>query len=345
MNFKISFFILVILFTSNSMACKTSNDATIFIDNYTGRDILIKVDGEKWLQIKDKSSTKKTMSSDQYEISLFDLNDNRQLDKFSIKVESPKKYVLNLLGGSTYLSDASIKIPQGLSFDADKILGSGESINEQFFIADQDFVLEEMPKNFTGIDKNNSKNKTYLYRIPKDNKVPPVVGGDRFWDRDVNGKKLEALSPQNRDVIYDIIRNDQLCESIDKITPLLENDFNQLKEKCAITIQPKDYKKLEKWLVAKNQISQLILGTIPSGKLTVKEKNLLKEFVKNNDFDGYFTALDSIDPQVNMIVNFQSRYIRLKRLNANKEFEKDKLQVYENRLRHAIGFKPIPLNH
>ncbi len=269
--FKVYFLFCLSLLVSCSNL--ENSEAILFIDNYCGQDVLITLDGEKWLRIDNDSSVKRSLPPGDYRFLQLAQMDNRVLDSVSTQLEMNKKYVMNILGGALYSVHQTVVLPKG-EIDIDETLGGSKHMQDKFFEATQDYVFEA-PENFTGISKQKSRRTTFIRRISAEEKQLYEITENDYWRRIKNGLPMEALSDEAKDQVYDIIREDLVCESLDQLAAILTNDHAELKSRCAEVGSTRGSESLENWTIAKNRLIQLILLTIPSGKQNVKQYTIL----------------------------------------------------------------------
>ena len=108
-------------------------------------------------------------------------------------------------------------------------------------------------------------------------------------------------------------------------------------------------KAMESWFVAINRINIVVLDRFMPIRVSEAQEQELAQLRNRNDFDGYFQALRTIDPQDTELVALQARYHRLRQMQANMSDDKKYtllrsfLQVRENLIRQGYGFSTKPL--
>ena len=332
----------ILFFLCNTLLLSscTPEREVIYIDNYSGKDISIILNGKDWAQLKDNTSIIRGMEVGSHNIILSDLNNGQEIERMEVSIIKSKKHVLNLLGAAKYLRDTSAVVEKGVVIEKSHRTSVGEIITDKFFVADVDYVMNDLPDNADLMTRNKAHQKSYLQRLTKKSSQ---IATHNLSQKQVSEKKT-GLSAENRNKIYDIIRTDKACESIKVLSNLLAIDADKLTAECSKSYLEDD-QKLEDWFVAKNRINYIISSSIPSKPLSEAIKQSLQTYVNKNDLEGYFEALEKINPQDNNLVGFQCRYNRIRNTEISTKKEIDNIHIMENRLRLSIGFKTKPAKY
>jgi hypothetical protein len=142
----------------------TFQTGTIHIDNFSGRDLRLELDGKPWLSSSKQTTVVQSLRHGSYQLVVRG-TDGKELDRLSIRVEGSSVYVLNLLGAQTYTRG---HVHYGLSFG----FGGGDSaekIADRWFEPKVDYLFEAPPQKVTvrvrkGSSGLASATKSYLRR-------------------------------------------------------------------------------------------------------------------------------------------------------------------------------------
>ena len=302
-----------------------AQNAPVYVDNYSGRNIQLQLNGMAWGQLNANASRKDSLPVGEYELLLYEVETSRQLDSMKVVVEADKVYIFNLLGGISY-----------------HILSEGIFYRWNLLVSER-LDQEDLPAETSSIIKG-------YRRTPMDMMFSWCENtGGPFKLEELRDRKMEVLPLKERDRIFDIVRNDSVCYYLDTINGILENPLTILEGKCPGEVPLHDTNAMESWFVAINRINAVVLDRFMPIRVSEAQEQELAQLRNRNDFDGYFQALRTIDPQDTELVALQARYHRLRQMQANMSDDKKYtllrsfLQVRENLIRHGYGFSTKPL--
>jgi hypothetical protein len=124
---------------------------TVIIDNESGANVRLFVDGEEWLTIGTGESKRKTLSKGRYLLTVQALEGNRVLDEHDIEVSACESHVLNVLGAQTYFQGK-------VKYNSEK--GSEMKIvtSKWFLLSDMDYMFQEPPqRSHCGLPSNDRR--------------------------------------------------------------------------------------------------------------------------------------------------------------------------------------------
>jgi hypothetical protein len=132
--------------------------AEVHVDNSSGRELVVLVDGQKWMTCWSGARMVNKLSQGSHQIVVRN-TDNQQLDELSVEVVGEGVYVLNLLRAQKY--------HRGWVPYSDVPLESNRSpieVSDAWFEPKVDYLFKEPPESIRSQAENNQK--TYLLRGP-----------------------------------------------------------------------------------------------------------------------------------------------------------------------------------
>ncbi|MBI4834289.1 MAG: hypothetical protein HY811_05675 [Planctomycetes bacterium] len=133
--------------------------APVYIDNYSGYKVLLKLGGKDWFTLEDSSNAETRLRRGAYELVIIDALNNGEIKRMTINVESGDPHILNVLGKMSYYKGTAVysTYSYGLTEPA------GSTITSEWFEADVDYLFEEPPGSMQ-IKQGTTAYKSYLRR-------------------------------------------------------------------------------------------------------------------------------------------------------------------------------------
>jgi hypothetical protein len=134
--------------------------APVYIDNYSGYNIKLKLNGSDWVDVLNNNTVEKSLRKGAYDIIIIDSSNNKEIKRSAINVSSGDPHILNVLGKMSYYKGTAV-------YSTTSYYGSGgssgETITSEWFSADVDYLFEELPSSIQ-ISRGSTAYKSYLKR-------------------------------------------------------------------------------------------------------------------------------------------------------------------------------------
>lgn len=135
---------------------------TVFVDNYSGRNIRIRCDGEEWLNAKDRSKQKVRLLPSLYTFVLYDAVSGEELERVAADVDREGPFILNAMGAQVYRRGrVEYGKPALVGFGGDN---QELEITGTWIRANYDYVFEQPPQKVSVARVQSHTTKTYLLR-------------------------------------------------------------------------------------------------------------------------------------------------------------------------------------
>ncbi len=131
---------------------------TIHVDNFSERNLTIRLDGEPWLDSNRGTTQEIRLACGTYQLSFHDAKSGKELNQIQITVDSKGPFVLNSLGRQTYLRGMNLYTAFGISSEPPT------EINAVWIRANVDDLFVNPPRQVEGQKVTSAASRTYLLR-------------------------------------------------------------------------------------------------------------------------------------------------------------------------------------
>ncbi len=142
--------------------------ADVYIENYSGKNVVLELDGEKWETVNDSNGKKVTIKPKKYELTVREVGSNDEIDKFTIDATNGhSNYILNV-GGQQHFQLVEVVYSTAPNFgDGDRVLWDK---NDKWIEFKADYIFKDPPNE---IKTSSSRvTKKWLRRASEFDLVP-----------------------------------------------------------------------------------------------------------------------------------------------------------------------------
>lgn len=248
---------------------------TLYIDNFSGADIVLMDAGEVWLELENNTSQTTRALKAGAHILFAKKEGTGEVDTLKVTLKEKRTYVLNLFNAMQYY-EGSILYQSNPGKQEERQISGETAITKSFFETTTDYVFEEPPstvqmKKNPGAPAsfNYKKEATYLRRGNASwanlSKVATALEVPITTSAPSPPKQESGMSSRLRQQSLDYLGAGKVAEALEVLGGFKPNEANQLKNRL------KELEKQQKlgtiafdgWALERNRIAYAVLELLP----------------------------------------------------------------------------------